>query len=48
MDFSCLKDPWIAGMVVVATVAIVGLAKSWKKFRDKRAEKEAGTASSSS
>lgn len=48
MDFSVLKDPWIAGMVVVATVAIVGLAKSWKKFKDKRAEKEAGASTTSS
>ena len=46
MDVSIFKDPWILGMIVVATVSIVGLAKAWKKFKDKRAEKESTTPSS--
>lgn len=46
MDVSVFKDPWIVGLVVVAAVAIVGLAKSWKKLKDKREEKEQTTPSS--
>jgi hypothetical protein len=41
-NLTIFKDPWILGMVLVTPLIIIGLAKSWKKFKDKRAEKEAG------
>ncbi len=33
MDVSIFKDPWILGMIVVATVSIVGLAKAGRNSR---------------
>jgi hypothetical protein len=43
-SISIFKDPWILGMVLLMPVIIIGLAKSWKKFKDKRAEKDAAQA----
>ncbi len=45
MDVSLFKDPMILGLVLVTPVVIILLAKSWKKFKDKRAEKEAAGSS---
>jgi hypothetical protein len=47
-SFGIYTNPWILGMVVVLPVIIIGLAKSWKKFKVKRSEKEAATPSSGS
>ena len=35
-SLAIFKDPWIAGLVLILPVVIIGLAKSWKKFKDKR------------
>lgn len=40
MDVSLFKDPMILGLVLVTPVVIILLAKSWKRFKDKRAEKK--------
>jgi hypothetical protein len=39
-SFAIFKDPWILGMVLLMPLLIIGLAKSWKKLKDKKAEKE--------
>jgi len=31
-------NPWILGSILLMPVLIIGLAKSWKRFKDKRAE----------
>jgi len=36
-------SPWIVGCILVIPVVIIGLAKSWKRLKDKKAEKAAGT-----
>jgi hypothetical protein len=40
IDFSVLKDPWILGGVLLIPVLVIGLAKSWKVFQAKYAEKK--------
>jgi len=46
MDFSLYKDPWIIGGVLLIPVLVIGIAKSWKMLKTKRAEKEGKPASS--
>jgi hypothetical protein len=43
-NFAIYKDPWILGMVLLLPVIIIGIAKTWKKFKDKRTEKDAAAA----
>ena len=38
-----LKDPMIWGSILIMPVVIIALAVSWKKFKEKRAEKKATT-----
>ncbi|HEY9777644.1 MAG TPA: hypothetical protein V6C81_28025 [Planktothrix sp.] len=41
LDFSIFRDPWVYVSVLLMPLAIIGLAKSWKTFKDKRAERDA-------
>jgi hypothetical protein len=36
-------SPWILGSILLMPVAIIGLAKAWKRFRDKRAAQESSS-----
>jgi hypothetical protein len=31
-------NPWVLGGILIMPILIIGLAKSWKRFKDKRAE----------
>jgi len=35
-------NPWILGSILLMPVAIIGLAKAWKRLKDKKAEASAG------
>jgi len=39
-------NPWVLGGILIMPVLIIGLAKSWKRFKDKRAESIAAAAQS--
>jgi hypothetical protein len=39
LDFSIFKDPWVWSGVLILPLVIIGLAKSWARFKVKRAEK---------
>jgi hypothetical protein len=36
-------NPWVLGSILIMPVLIIGLAKAWKRFKDKRAEAQAQT-----
>jgi len=31
-------NPWVLGSILIMPVIIIGLAKSWKRLKDKKAE----------
>jgi hypothetical protein len=31
-------NPWVLGSILIMPVLIIGLAKSWKRLKDKKAE----------
>lgn len=37
------RDPWLVACILAMPLVIIGLAKSWKRFRDKYAEKHSQT-----
>lgn len=38
------NDPYVVGYMLVMPIVIIALAKMWKRFKDKRAEKLAAAA----
>lgn len=41
------NDPWVVGYMLVMPVVIIGLAKMWKRVKDKRAQAAAATTAAS-